>query len=96
MLESPPKGNGCKTIRFETTELARVGVVCKECSTEVVFDLKKSRAAEPEQACPGCGDKDFLRPFNPFGTKPFFVVSVFEKLAALDAKSRIRLYFKAD
>ena len=92
----PAKGEWMQSYAgFESKELARIGVVCKECDTEVIFDLRKSRAAETEQACPGCGDKDFIRAFNPFGTKPFFIVSVFEKLAALESKSQIRLYFKA-
>jgi predicted RNA-binding Zn-ribbon protein involved in translation (DUF1610 family) len=81
---------------FELSELNRIGIVCKDCGTEVIFDLAKSRAAAAEQSCPGCGDRGFLASLNPFGTKPFSIPGVFETLAGLNIKSSIRLYFKKE
>jgi DNA-directed RNA polymerase subunit RPC12/RpoP len=80
---------------FELGELNRVGVVCQDCGTEVVFDISKTRAADPDQRCPGCGDREFMTGLNPFGTKPFVVPDVFRTLQGLKIKSVVRLYFKA-
>jgi hypothetical protein len=82
-------------VGFESTELSRLGIVCKECGTEVIFDLSKPRSQDAQTYCPACGDKEFFQTFNPFGNKMFDPATVYQKLTRLEGKNAIRLYFKA-
>lgn len=75
-------------------ELEGIGIVCSKCNAEVVFDVQKSTSIDVEQTCPGCGDSDFIRLFNPFGTRSFSVISALKNIIPLPTKSEVRLYFR--
>ena len=44
---------------FEEQELKGVGVVCRHCETEAIFDLSKDHTAIVDRNCPGCGESYF-------------------------------------
>jgi hypothetical protein len=79
---------------FSLQELQGVGIVCSKCSTEIVFDVRKSSSVAGIQNCPGCGDSDFIQLSNPFGTRPFSAVDALKNIIPLPTKSEIRLYFR--
>jgi hypothetical protein len=70
---------------FSPDDLQKVGIVCKTCKTEVVYDLDSSVNEIPSQ-CPVCQPE-------PFGGQPSRALDWYRKLRKLDPNA-VRLYFR--
>lgn len=80
---------------FNEAELERIGVVCKDCNTEVIFDLTNDQTATGHKACPGC-NKELLKSWEVPQNKIYNWVTYYKggRDSVSSKPAEIRFYFK--
>ena len=87
-------GQGMQSpIVFSEAELQRIGVVCPECRTEAIFDLKADHTANVNRECVGCGDAKFLESFT-LPQRKYNTITYYKAAGELSKSGAIRFYFE--
>jgi hypothetical protein len=79
---------------FDEKELARIGIVCAHCDTEIIFDLDKDQAINQTTNCPRC-NKELFRLALTETPQQYAWISLYKR--ARDAQKQnitVRLYFR--
>lgn len=78
---------------FGEKELARMGVVCSACGTEVIFDLTKDQTANQSRQCPGC-DAVLLASYRTEARQDYNWITYYKKARDTQKKEAVlRFYF---
>lgn len=77
---------------FDEFELLKIGVTCRECGTEVLFDMTKEQKAL-DADCPGC-HKELLFKFSRRAASEYTAISEYKALRDMPKSNAMRLYFK--
>ena len=79
---------------FDEKELARIGITCVNCNTEVIFDLDEDQGLKQTTNCPRC-DKELFRLAVSESPQQYEWISLYKR--ARDAKKpniAVHLYFR--
>jgi len=80
---------------FERKGLARIGVVCRTCGTEVIFDLDREPTNYAATTCPNCNGDGFLPTSAGFGGgNRYNIVTAHKLLRDWQLNSEIRFYYE--
>lgn len=78
---------------FDEQELIRIGAVCPDCGTEVVFDLTKDQTAYRPRICPGC-EVELIAQFQTEARQNYNLITYYKRGRDMAKRPRLLFYFK--